>query len=367
MDAGMFSRKKCAALLLVSLGIWLLSGCGGGGNGGASVAGRAALDVYVTDGFSDQYKQVLATLYKIELSTDGTTFTTVFSDTTGRTLDLASLASTSELLGSVTVTAGTYTQARITFGDHLTLVSNSGTSTSVAVSSSAGTDTNGQVAITVSTPTRVQANQTNAVYVDFKLAEFQLIGNTLTPVISCGGGTPTQQGEQHTAHLLGTVSNIGSTGFTLTGPNGRTITVTITNSTTITSGQTGATITLANGQRVFVDGTYDPSTSALTATAITLDDYTTIKHAQAVGTVASINSANNSFVLTVQRTEGIQPTGGTITVVATTGTAYMKGWYQQGSFSDIAVNGVAMVDGTFDTTTQTLTARSIGLLPAGQH
>ena len=60
-------------------------------------------------------------------------YVTVFEDTTGRTLDLASLASTAELLASVTVPTGTYTQARITFGDHITLVSNSGTSTSVAV------------------------------------------------------------------------------------------------------------------------------------------------------------------------------------------------------------------------------------------
>jgi hypothetical protein len=356
--------RRLGAFLLAPLGLLLLPGCGGssGGGLGASGAGRAALDVYVTDGFTDQYKQVLATLYKIELTTDGTTFTTVYSNTTGQTIDLASLASTAELLGSVTVPAGTYTQARITFGDHITLVSNSGTSTSVAVNTSAGADANGQIAITVSTPTRVQANQNNAVYVDFKLAEFTLVGNSVQPVISCGGGDGIQLGKQHTAHLMGTITAVnGATSFTLQGPDGRTITITLTSSTTVTSGQTGATVTLAVGQSVIVDGTYDPTTLALTATSVMLNDYTTINHADAAGTVASVNATASSFVLTVQRADRIQPTGGTITVVTNSSTVFMKGWHQQGSFSDVAVGGVVIVDGTFDTTTQTLTARSVGL------
>src|ERR1051326_7656700 len=127
--------RRRSVLLLLPLALWFVAGCGGGGgistlsdSSQTTGGSRAALDVYVTDGFSDAYKQVLATLYKIELTTDGTTYQTVFSDTAGRTLDLASLASTAELLASVTVPTGTYTQARITFGDHLTLVSKSGTS-----------------------------------------------------------------------------------------------------------------------------------------------------------------------------------------------------------------------------------------------
>jgi hypothetical protein len=360
--------RGLGALLLAPLALLLLPGCGGGSGGGPQASdgptSRAALDVYVTDGFSDQYKQVLVTLYKIELTTDGTTFQTVYSNTAGTTVDLASLSSTAELLGSVTVPAGTYTQARITFGDHVTLVTNSGTSTSVAVSTSVGTDTNGQIAITVATPTRVQANQNNTVYVDFNLAEFKLVGSVLQPSIQCGAGTSTQLGMQHTAQLQGTVANLnGTTSFTLQGPNGRTITVALTSTTTITSGQTGSAITLANGQNVIVAGTYDPATTTLTATSVTLNDYTTINHAQAEGTVASINTTAGSFVLTVERAGGIQPTGGTITVATNSSTTFLQGRHQAVSLSTLTVGADVQVNGTFDTTTQTLTANFVGLHP----
>lgn len=363
----MMRLRKMAALLLAPLVLGLVVGCGGGSGTGSSLTsggGRAALDVYVTDGFSDQYKQVLATLYKIELTTDGTTYQTVFSDTNGRTLDLASLASTSELLASVTVPAGTYTQARITFGDHVTLVANNGTSTSVAVDPGIGTQANGQVAVTVNTPTRVQANQSNTVFVDFKLAEFQLIGNVLRPSIGCGNGDSGQIGKKRTVHLRGTVSNLnGTTSFTLTGEEDRTVTVNLTSSTTITSGQTGSMATLANGQSVIVEGTFDRATSTVTATAVTLNDFTTINHAEAHGTVASIDTAAGTFVLTVQRAEHIQPTGGTITVATNPNTIFAIGRHQQGSLSNVTVGSAVEVGGSFDTPSQTLTAKVVGVHP----
>jgi hypothetical protein len=357
--------KRQGALLLASLALLGMVGCGGGSGGSgsnvASSSGRAALDVYVTDSFSDQYKQVLVTLYKIELTTDGTNYQTVFTDTAGRTLDLTSLASTAELLASVDVPTGSYTQARITFGDHITLVSNSGVSTSTAVDTSIGTDTNGQIAVTVATPARVESSQTNAVYVDFRLAEFQLVGTVLKPSIACGDGSG-QQGKQHTVHLEGTVSGLnGTTGFTLQGPNGRTISVVLTGTTTIISGQTGSAITLANGLDVIVEGTYDPATSTITATAVTLNDYTTINHALVRGTVASVDTAAKSFVLTVQSAEGIRPTGGTITVLTDANTFFVKGLRQRDSLADVAAGGTVDVGGSFDTTSQTLTAKFVGL------
>src|SRR5689334_8831604 len=214
----MTGLKRLAACVLAAVVLALAVGCGSGGTGSSLTGGgRAALDVYVTDGFTDQYKMVLTTLYKIELTSDGSTYQTVFEDTAGRTLDLASLASTAELLASVSVPAGTYTQARITFGDHITLVARDGTSNSVEVDPSTGVASNGQVAITVSTPTVVAANQTNTVFVDFKLAEFQLAGNLLRPSIHCGNGNSDLLNRAHSAHVVGTVTNLSSTGFTLQG------------------------------------------------------------------------------------------------------------------------------------------------------
>jgi hypothetical protein len=356
--------RRLAGFFVAALALALGAGCGSGGSGSSQAVGggRAPLDVYVTDSFSDQYKQVIATLYKIELTTDGTTYQTVFSDTAGHTVDLASLASTAELLASVTVPAGTYTRARITFGDHVTLVSNAGVSTSVAVDPTAGTDANGQVAVVVRTPARVAANQTNTVFVDFALAEFQLVGGVLRPSIHCGNGTTEQLNRQHTAELKGTVAALnGTTGFTLQDGDDRTVTVALTDATTVTSGQTGAAATLANGQSVIVKGTFDRRTNTLTATSVTLNDYTTINHARAEGTVASVDTAGGTFVLTVSRADGIMPTGGTITVVTNANTHFGRGHHEDGSLSEVTVGADVEVNGTFDTTTQTLTAKLVAV------
>ena len=230
------------------------------GSGQTASALPAALNVYVTDGFSDQYKQVLVTLYKIELTTDGTNYQTVFTAAAGQTINLSSLASTTALLASVNVPAGTYTQARITFGDHFTLVGQDGTSTSVAVDPSIGMAANGRVALTVATPTKCVSGQSSALFLDFKLAEFTLVGNLLRPQV--GPGDPSQNGMKPcNGNLTGTIANlVAGTGFDLLGPDGRTVHVVLSAATTTLSGQTGAAITLANGQNVSVEGTFTAST-----------------------------------------------------------------------------------------------------------
>ena len=84
----MIGRRRSTVCVLAALVVALTAGCGSGGGAGSpltTTAGRAALDVYVTDGFTDQYKMVLATLFKIELTTDGATYQTVFSSAAGQT------------------------------------------------------------------------------------------------------------------------------------------------------------------------------------------------------------------------------------------------------------------------------------------
>src|SRR5205823_5497919 len=151
------------------------------------------------------------------------------------------LSTTAQLLASLNVPAGSYTQARVTFGDHFTLVAKDGTTSSVAVVSSVGTVANGLAVITITTPTKVLANQTATLLGEFKLADFERVGGALRPTVACGDGG--QFGTRgRTAHVSGTVANLTATGFDLTGANGRTVTVTIASSTTITSGQTGAAV-----------------------------------------------------------------------------------------------------------------------------
>ncbi len=360
-------RTFFAALTLPIL-LLTLSGCGGGGGTSSTGSGGltasaipASLNVYVTDGFSDQYKQVLVTLYKIELTTDGTTYQTVYSDAAGQTINLSSLASTTDLLATVNVPAGAYTSARITFGDHFTLVAQDGTSTSVAVDPTVGTAANGTVALTVATPTKCVSGQASALFLDFKLAEFTLVGNLLRPQV--GPGDPAQNGPKPcSGHLMGTVANlVAGTSFDLQGMNGRTVKVLLSATTATVSGQTGAAITLANGQSVLVDGAFSAATQTVTATTVTLNDYTSTQHERANGTVAGVNAGAGSFVLTVQRADGIQPTAGTITVQTASTTVFRKGRNQAGSLADVTTGAAVDVQGSFDATTQTLTARAVSL------
>lgn len=360
-------RRLTAPALLLSgtLVLLTLPGCGGGASSSVSSPTSSltpsALNVFVTDGFSDQYKQVLVTLYKIELTTDGTTYQTVFSDAAGQTINLSSLSSTKELLASLNIPAGTYTQARITFGDHFTLVTPSGTSTSVAVDPTVGTASNGTVAITVATPTKLLAGQTSSLVIDFKLAEFQLVGNVLRPTLGAGDGSQ-NPGEGCIGHLDGTVANlVAGTSFDLQNGNGRTIKVLLSSATTVVSGQTGSAVALANGQSVHVEGTFDPAAQTVTATMVTLNDYTSTQHERATGTVASVNASAGSFVLTVNRADGLQPTSGTITVQTSTTTQVLKSGHTVGTIADVTAGATVDTSGTFDATTQTLTARSVFL------
>ena len=147
----------------------------------------------------------------------------------------------------------------------------------------------------------------------------------------------------------------------MTGERGRTLPVILIEATTIVSGQTGAAITLTNGQSVLVDGTFDIATQKLTATSVTLLDYTTYTRERVKGTVASVNADAKSLVLTIVSADGVQPTGGTIIVQTDASTHFGKGRRQSVTLSDIAVGGSVEAEGTFDATSQTLTARSVHL------
>jgi len=196
----------------------------------------------------------------------------------------------------------------------------------------------------------------------------------LTPIMGSahGGSSPRGGGRgghgprQQTVDLVGTVTSLDLAGgaFVLEGRSGRTVTVALTAATTITSGETGDPITLEDGQSVQVEGIYDRSTDTITATAITLNDYIVIDDARARGTVASVDAAAASFVLTVDALEcgvGIEPTGDTITVVTNADTAFVRGRRRTGSFADVVAGNTAEVKGSFDTTTQTLTAEVVTL------
>lgn len=356
----------------LGMGLLTLSGCGGGGGSSSTPSnpgGSSTMAVYVTDDFSADYSQVWVTLYKIEAG-DGTTFRTVYAEPTGATVNVKALGSVSQLLNSISVPAGNYTQARVTFGDHVTLVpTGGGAGRSVPVDDSIGTHSAGQVQITLNAPVRAEPGRLSNLVVDFDLAAFQLVGGRLRPVLHPADPGKFGRDRKHGA-FNGVVSNLKpGVGFDLSGRNGKTIAVLLTDKTVIVNRQQGADAALANGQRVEVSGPVaasgDGTGHTLTAETIKIkpreggEGEDGDKTGALEGVVASVNADAKTFVVTLKEAEHFQPTGGTATVKTDAKTVYGRPRHQPGSFADIAVGGKVVAIGTFDAATQTLTARRI--------
>ena len=356
------------ALLATVLALPVVIGCGSGGSGGtsgSSIGGggsRSPVNIYVTDAFSKDYSQVLVTLYKIEASTDGKTFQTLFSDSNGITLDLASYAGKAELVESAMIPTGTYTQVRVTIGDHITLVPKGGGSSidaPVAAASNVVLN-NGQAIITINTPTQV--NGSTDLVLDFNLKGFQYTGGKVMVDLELMGA-PAFLTKSRTVRIPGAVSNLSSSGFTLTTKHGGVFSVTMAgNASTINAlwspgSDCGANATLANGDIVAVKGTLDPTTNTITASEVFVHtDSFLSEHGHISGTIASINTSAMSFTLNVQEAVHIQPSGGTVTVQVDSSTVLHSETHSNLDFSGLKVGNSVEVLGAFDTATQTVMA-----------
>ena len=352
-----------------------LTGCGGGGGGSSAAPAvrSASMAVYVTDGFREDFSQVFITLFKVELS-DGTQFRTVFEDTTGKVINASALANVSQLLARISVPEGNYTQARITMGDHITLVSTAGgAGTTAPIDDSVGVHSNGQVALTIATTTQVTPGGASKLIVDFDLPGFELAGGKVRPHVRGGDDSQFQRSEKK-AELKGQVANLTPQGFDLRLTGGQTTSVRISASTSIFSSKAGTAATPTNGQTVEVKGSVDAATLIVTADNVKVEDAGTDDHGgqttgsgvQAEGAVTSVNADKKSFTVTLKEVDGFQPTGGVVTVVTTTATVFERhgqghGHDDGGSASPSAITVGAQVEafGTFDSATQTLTAKRV--------
>lgn len=361
--------RPLAALAVA--GLFALPGCGGGG--GAASGGSSTLGVYVTDAFSDDYSQVWITLFKIEAKTDGGDWQTLFSDTTGKLIDVTSLADTAQLLSSISVPAGNYKQVRVTFGDHISLVPKAGgAAIDAQVADDIGVHAAGQVAITLAATTPVSSAQLSNLVVDFDLASFQLVGGKVRPAAKQGDDNQFHQ-KKHHAEIEGTVQGlVDGQSFSLLLEGGKVVPVTLTSTTQVFSEHEGTTATLANGQKVEVQGDVDPTTQAITATAVkvedtpaggTVDGHNENDHAQAAGAVASVDSAT-AFTLTLKEAEHFQPTGGTVSVQTNADTKFQLPGHDHPTMADVTAGAQVLVVGTVDPASQTITARFVLIKPA---
>ncbi|MCW3052953.1 MAG: hypothetical protein JWN14_2123 [Chthonomonadales bacterium] len=191
--------KRAAWFVAMGL-VATLAGCGGGGSSSTPAVRSASVSVYVTDGFREDFSQVFLTLFKVELS-DGTQFRTVFEDTGGKVINASALNSVAQLLARVSVPEGNYTQARITLGDHITLVSAAGgASTTAPIDDSVGVHSGGKVALSIATTTQVTAGGASKILIDFDLPGFELVSGKVRPHVR-GGDDAQFQGSAKLADL----------------------------------------------------------------------------------------------------------------------------------------------------------------------
>lgn len=351
-----------------------LNGCSNGGGGNSLAGGTRAVDLYVTDNFRDDFRQTLITLYKVEASTDGSTFQTLFQDSTGTTLDVSTLRNSAQLLSRLNVTNTNFTQIRVTIDEKITIQpTGGGASTQITVDSNVGVHANGQVSLTYSAPA---GSTTDKIVIDFDLAAFQLVGDKVRPSIHHGDKTQFDL-KDHICRLAGVVSNLqAGASFQLNPPEGQPFTINLSASTQILASDTTTTATLANGQFVMIQGDVDTTNHTVNATTVTIlpnvpgtpaERPGHERFAMAVGNVTAVDTTAGTLTLSLTQTFRFTPNLATLTVKTDPNTVVRKSKTETGQLSDITVGIKVAVGGKFDKDTGVLTAKFVMLNPPDHH
>lgn len=371
---------KIKHLLLVCLLGLVALGCGGGGDssfngsGGTTGANNATVPVFATDVPSKDFAHVWVTIYSIDLVSSTGSTVNVFSSTTGLTVDVRSLHDSGgqllQFISAAAVPAGTYSSAKLTLGNSVTIVQNGQNNSTTYQFANANSAGSGKALFTVPLNPAFQANGSNPLVLDFLLSNWSINAqNQVVATITLGKGHVTRQ---HSSQLEGVVSGLtgtaGSQSFTLQLDHNRTVTVMTTANTTIFNADGSPNPALANGERVHATGTY--SNGTFTATSIKIQKGQVGNHTVDVtGTFANLNATSATFTLTVQDTDDFAPGTIVVNVVTNTNTQYLLNGVSENesdffnSLSTAPAGSQVEVQGTISG--NTLTASVIRLLPSG--
>jgi len=360
------------------LGTTALIGCGGGGGTSLTTSGAGRASVLLADSPNDDYAHVWATVFHAELvpaaGTNGGANVVLYDNTAGIQVDLRSLHDASgarfAFLSTATIPAGTYTAIKVTLGPTIQLIKvGATTGTATAVSSTLPVDSNGNPIVTDTfKKPKTFTDTASTLVVDFNLAHFIISATGVLPVIEDGDtSTCTNPGRHNPNEHVGTVSSLTGASptltFTLTEGSGNTVTVVTTASTAVSG-----TTTLADGTVADVVGTLDTTTQNFVATTLTVLPAGTAlpgptTNQRAMGTASALDATAGTFTLTVSDTKGFTPSGTTVHVVTTSTTVFHGDPGAPISLADfftaLATTPTVILQGTYDSTTNTFTATSI--------
>ncbi len=282
----------------------------GCGSGGGSSTPTGATGVFLKDGpvtitgSSETATQVIVTVKKIELKTDGGSSVTVYNDATGFTVDLLTLASTSQLLGFVNIPEGTYTKAEVTIDGNTAFFVKGSDGTTQAL-----TVPEPQFDLHFATPLTVTAGQASNVVIDM----MPLIAFDGTNYNLSFDDVNDDSGEVETEidmnEVKGTVQSIDCTAGTMTiSVDGKNVTVTVTNATFFDNqGSSVACSAIGTGTQVQVKGTMDAQ-HMVTATMVRIDDVGEGEN-EVNGTVLSVGASTMDMIATDGNTYTVDLSG----------------------------------------------------------
>ena len=367
--------------LLISTFLLLLfavTGCGGSssnsGNGGGT-AGKVAL--YATDSLGNN-DHVWVTIYQITV-TGGTASQTMFDDSSGKVVDLASLRDGAggkfDFLALAPCSGGPFNAAVVTMDKDLTLVP-SGSTGGMAKQFADQFDVAGgktQIRFDFQRPRALGQTEPELV-VDFDLQNWNEVGGKIVPAIKDIDGSGVDDRNRHNDDDHGgSISGLTGTApdqqFTLSTGSSRSVIVRTDVNTVIFRANNQPNPVLANGQHVEVRGTYLVADGFLKAKSIKIEDANGLNRPDARGPVRAIDAAAGTFDVMVKGCEGFLPQGSIVHVASGVDTVFRSHrgvtLTKDEFFVALVAAGTVEVEGAYDGTSNTITAKRAKIEDAG--
>ncbi len=360
--------------LLFALLVSLLSfGCGG--SSGATTGGGRTVNLFVSDSFRDDYDQVWGTVYRVEVTNPDGSSDVLYESTTGQVFDFKRLRDGSgarfAFLNQADVSPGPWNRIRLTLGSTLRCVPAGQTTATDLTVVGDGAAVGGQVTVTRNLPAPKLFVEDESFVIDFDLANFVVAGSNVTPSIIEGDDTGIGSlGRHEDDDIEGIVSGIVGTApnqeFDLDLGGSRFLRVKLNSGTTIRNESAFGSPTLTNGRRVEVTGVFETATQSLIARDVKIEDEQGDDSPEIKGSPRDINAQARTFKVNVTSVFGFVPPGTFVNVVTTNTTRFLNDsglqMTEQDFYTGLLVSGNSVeVEGTYNTNTNTLTARKAKL------
>ncbi|MEI7577337.1 MAG: DUF4382 domain-containing protein [Armatimonadota bacterium] len=355
--------------LIALLGVlFATQGCGGG----SATSGTGNFQLFITDDLHAGYSGVWVKVYKAQIKNSAGASTTLFDSAEGTTVNLRQLndgASRFLLLAPGVLPDGTYNKIEFVLDKSVTLVATpSGTSSTGNFPARMDDSVAGRSKLEINlTPALVVPGATR-VAIDFDLRNWTFAGGIVTPVLGVHPGTGLDDPARHERfEFKGLVRDLNGAAptqsFVLGLRSGGSVSVVTDANTSIVGDGASA---LANGLKAEVYGDFNPTTKTVAARVIKLESQFE-NEAKAIGSPLNVVEASNSFDVKPKFTRGFAPQGEKVGVVTNPTTTRFRGNHgstlTSAQFYSAVVaagaNAVIEVEGTYNSGSNTITAKSV--------